>query len=57
MNYNAKNTGVTVKLNHFADLTRQEWKQLYFGYKKSPELMNLPQVVLQNEINDSVDWR
>jgi len=56
--YNKKNTGISVKLNHFADLTREEWKKTYFGYKQTDlNFLRHPVLVSDANVPTDVDWR
>jgi len=64
LKFNAENNGVKFALNKFADLTNEEFKQIYLGYIQLEEDQKLIEAQMiefksqdQNVLPVSVDWR
>jgi hypothetical protein len=59
LNHNAKNFSYEVELNHFADLTNGEFKEIYLGYKPNIRLnseIRTPSLHQGKAPTGSLDW-
>jgi hypothetical protein len=59
LNMKNGNDGVTYALNQFSDLTTEEFKAIYLGYKKHVgihPINNAETVTFENPIKAAVDW-
>merc|ERR1719265_976744 len=56
---NAKNSGYTLAVNEFSDLTPDEFYRTHLGYKQGrTHVVDLPKVPFPNitDVADSIDW-
>lgn len=51
---NASDNEVVYALNQFADMTTEEFKAIFLGYKKGSS--NAETVTFNNTVNAAVDW-
>ena len=53
---NAQNAGYTFGLNKFSDLTKDEFKAKYLGYKKIESTSGSKKITARNDVPSSIDW-
>jgi len=55
--WNAKDNGVTLAMNKFADMPVEEWRQYFNGYTMKPRTTERTEVLSEVNLPASVDWR